>query len=119
MKRCRICHQPFKPLQSFETLFVYQEVCQGCELFLELPLKDSVLPLDDNELIVHSFEAKKHPALFYLMMHHIEKTKTGIIIHDPSPIDKQAWPLLTALFKPLRIYTYRRLTLDEIEEMLQ
>ena len=78
-----------------------------------------VLPLEENELIVHSFEAKAHPALFHLMMQHLSlKTKAGLIIHEKTLITKEAWRLLSVLFQPLRIYAYRRLTLDEIEEML-
>lgn len=119
MRRCQICHHHFKPVQTFETLFKFPTICPTCGLFLELPLKDIVLPLEKNELIVHSFEASAHPALFHLMMHHLSKeTKEGLILHEKKALPKDAWPLLSALFKPLRIYAYRRLTLDEIEEML-
>ncbi len=119
MRVCQVCFQPFKPAQTFESLFRLKHSCEVCEVLLESPIKESVLPIDNAECHIMSFEAKAHPAYFNIMLRTILNENIPVVflemIEHNEPI---IWRLLGTLFDPLYIYTPAHLTLDEMEHII-
>ncbi len=119
MSRCLLCFKPFVPEENFQTLFKPQKLCAVCLILLETPMQTSVLPLAGNEARIHTFDQKPHPALFHLIMRHVKTMNEPMIfLEKDMRIDQETTRLLSALFKPLNIFTATPLTLDELAVFL-
>jgi len=119
MRQCQCCTEWFKPDQSFESLFRKQEVCQVCGYLVETPIQESVLPLEGNELHLHFFARRDHPALFHVLLNHIvEEGKIMVFFTGKHMLEDTVWRLLGAMLAPLHVYTPKKLTLDEMQHIL-
>lgn len=114
MRVCNACmHDFYEPL-TFATLFNHPRYCPVCESLITAAFGESVVPTAQGQCHIITAHHNTHPALFHKIMHQIQRGGPIVFYDAIEAPSVTVFRLLSALIKPLRIYSPGTLDLDAI-----